>query len=164
MEQKSGNCVYVDMMLDSLVKKEGILTSLLEYTRKQETLLKDENLDMDEFQSLIDQKGLLVDQLNEMDEVFDAMFRRLEQELNENREQYKQKIQKMQEILPRISELGIQIQALEQQNNVHFKKYVTEKKKVIRDFYVNSKTVSNYHQNLRNVHQTDQSYFFDKTK
>ncbi len=164
MEQKSENCVYVDMMLDSLVKKEGILTSLLEYTRKQETLLKDENLDMDEFQSLIDQKGLLVDQLNEMDEVFDAMFRRLEQELNENREQYKQKIQKMQEILPRISELGIQIQALEQQNNVHFKKYVTEKKKVIRDFYVNSKTVSNYHQNLRNVHQTDQSYFFDKTK
>lgn len=164
MEQKSGNGVYVDMMLDSLVKKEGILTSLLEYTRRQETLLKDEDLDMDDFQSLIDQKGLLVDQLNEMDEVFDAMFRRLEQELNENREQYKKKIQQMQEILPRLSELSVQIQALEQQNNGHFKKYVTEKKKVIRDFYVNSKTVSNYHQNLRNAYQTDQSYFFDKTK
>ncbi len=164
MGQKSDNSVYVNMMSDSLTQKEGILKSLLEYTRKQGMLLQNEDMDMDDFQSLIDQKGLLVNRLNEMDEVFDALFRRVKDELEAHRERYVQEIREMQEILPHISDLSVQIQALEQQNDAHFKEYVAGRKKVIRDFHVNNKAVSHYHQNQRNAYQADQSYFFDKTK
>lgn len=164
MGEKSENAVYVGMMLDSLKRKEGILTSILTCTKRQETLLKDSDMDADEFQTLIDQKGALVDELNEMDEVFDVMFRRVESEVKANPALYEDKIKEMQKQIPLVSELGMQIQALEHQNEGHFKAYLARQKKEIREFHLNHRTVANYYQNMPNTHRREQSYFFDETK
>ena len=49
--------VYVSMMVDTLERKKIILEKLLHQTREQETLLKDEEMDVETFQNIIDQKG-----------------------------------------------------------------------------------------------------------
>lgn len=48
MERQNENSVYVNMMVDSLKRKKQILLFLLEKTKKQESLLKDEEMDPDE--------------------------------------------------------------------------------------------------------------------
>ena len=63
--------VYVNMMVDTLERKKTILEKLLCQTREQETLLKDEEIDVETFQNIIDQKGEEIEKLNQMDEGFD---------------------------------------------------------------------------------------------
>ena len=156
--------VYVNMMVDTLERKKNILETILHQTREQETLLKDEEMDIDVFQQIIDAKGKEIEELNQMDEGFDALFRHVEKEINENRENYRSQIQKMQHLIREVSELGIQIQALEHQNSGHFKIYLANQKKTVRNFYTNNRTAANYYQNMANAHKPGQSYFFNEKK
>lgn len=155
---------YVSMMVDSLRKKQGILEYLLAKTREQEILLKDDEMDMDRFQAIIEEKGQKIDELGKIDEGFDALFRHVEREIKSNRMAYKDQIQTMQKLIQRVSELGIQIQALEQQNSGHFKVYLANQRKNIREKRMNNKTAADYYQNMANVHKPEQSYFFNETK
>lgn len=164
MNEQSKNGVYVDMMRDALKRKKQILQGLLERTKHQETLLKDEEMDPEEFNATIEEKGTQIEELNKIDEGFDTLFKYVEKEITSNRMAYKEQIQEMQQLIGEVSELGIQIQALEHQNSGHFKVYLANQRKKIRDFHVNNKTASSYYQNMANVHKPDQSYFFNETK
>ena len=66
--------VYVNMMIDTLERKKVILEQILHQTKEQEILLKDEEMDMDAFQTIIDRKGEEIEKLNQMDEGFDTLF------------------------------------------------------------------------------------------
>ncbi len=158
------NSIYVNMMVDVLKRKERILTDLLEKTREQEELLKQEEMDQERFHEILDEKGELIEELNEIDEGFDALFQKVEQEIRTRREQYRDHIAEMQKRIGVVSELGIQIQALESQNSEHLKVYLAAQRKRIREFHVNQKTASNYYQNMANTHRNEQSYYFNEKK
>lgn len=161
---QSENSVYVDMMVDSLKKKKNALTAIMAETREQETLLKSESMDADRFQEILDAKGEQVEELNRLDEGFSVLFQRMEKEISANRAMYQPQIEIMQGLIREVSELGLQIQALEKQNSEHFKVYLARQRKDIREYRVNYKTVSNYYQNMTNVHKPGQSYFFNEKK
>lgn len=156
--------VYVNMMVDTLERKKAILQQILHLTKEQETLLKDEEMDVDAFQRILDLKGEEIEKLNQMDEGFDTLFHHVEKEINENRMAYKSQIQKMQKLINEVSELGIQIQALEHQNSGHFKVYLANQKQAVKKFHTNNRTAANYYQNMANVHKPGDSYFFNETK
>ncbi len=158
------NSIYVNMMVDVLKRKERILTDLLKMTREQEELLKQEEMDQEHFHEILDEKGELIEELNEIDEGFDALFQKVEQEIRTHREQYRDHIAEMQKRIGVVSELGIQIQALESQNSEHLKVYLAAQRKRIREFHVNQKTASNYYQNMANTHRNEQSYYFNEKK
>jgi hypothetical protein len=165
MENQVQNKVYVNMMVDTLIRKKRILTFLLEKTRKQEQLLKATgDMDADAFQALIEEKGTKIDELNTIDEGFDTLFKYVEKEIVANRAMYQEQIEQMQKLITEVSELGIQIQALEHQNSGHFKVYLANQKKTIREFHLNQRTVSTYFQNMSGTHKPEQSYFFNETK
>lgn len=164
MDNQSQNRVYVTMMVDTLKKKEQILRSLLERTKEQEALLRSEELDQDEFSATIEAKGTEIDELNEIDEGFDVLFKAVKQEFTSNRDEYRSQVVEMQSLISKISDLGVQIEALEKQNSERFKMYLSDKRREIHDFHVNNRTASNYYQNMANAHTTDQSYFFNKQK
>lgn len=156
--------VYVDMMVDALKRKQGILEDLYQQTKQQEILLKDEDMDMDAFQSIVEEKGVGIEKLNQLDEGFDALFRRVEKEIKARREEYKKEIECMQGLIEKVSGLAVQIQALEHQNAGHFKVYIANQKKKVKEFHMNQRTANNYYQNMANAHKPEQSYFFDETK
>lgn len=164
MNNQSQNSIYVSMMSDTLKKKKQILLFLLQKTREQEILLKDEEMSMEAFNATIEEKGDKIEELNRLDEGFDALFQRVKEEIVSNRMAYKTQIQEMQKLLGEVSDLGIQIQALEHQNSGHFKVYLANQRKSIREFHVNHKTASSYYQNMANAHKPEQSYFFNETK
>lgn len=164
MDKERQNSVYVNMMIDTLKRKESILTALYEQTREQEQLLREDEMDADRFQQLIDEKGTQIDELNKLDEGFDALFKMVEKEIVANREEYKEEVQKMQKQIGSVSELGVKIQALEHQNSDRLKAYLTRQRKTIRDFHINNKTAANYYKNMANTHKPEQSYFFNETQ
>lgn len=154
------NAVYIDMMADSLRRKREILQFLYDRTKRQEMLLVDEDMDTDEFKKLIDEKGVFIDELTRIDEGFDRLFGYVEKEIQANRMQYKEQIQKMQKMISEIVELGVQLQALEQQNTEHFEIFLNKKRKMIRTFHEGERTVNKYYQNMSGQNP----YFFDQSK
>lgn len=164
MAMEKRDSVYVNMLADVLKRKERILTVLLDLTKQQEVLLKEEELDQDRFQDILEEKGTLIDELNDIDEGFDALFKKVEQEIVSHRDQYRDKIKGMQARITAVSDLGMQIQALESQNSERLRAYFATQKKRIREFHINNKTASNYYQNMANTHKIEQTYYFDETK
>lgn len=164
MEKEFQNSVYVRMMADSLRKKENILQFLYDKTKEQESMLREKELDFDQFQLTLDEKGERIEQLDELDQGFDTLFRMVEKEIQEHRQNYRDEIVGMQERIRRISDLGVQIQALEHQNSERLKGVLAQKRNQIREFRVNEKTSSTYYKNMGNAHRSDQSYFFNEIK
>ncbi len=156
--------VYVKMMIDSLRRKESTLAILYQQTKEQEDLLAEEELNEARFHQLLDEKGKRIEELTELDKGFDVLFKKIETEISQHREEYKNEIRDMQERITRIADWSVKIQALEQRNSDHLKVYLAEKRKVIRDFHVNSKTAASYYKNMANAHKPEQSYFFNEKK
>ena len=141
MGNENENSVYVHMMVDSLKRKKQILMTLLSLTREQEQLLKDDELDADIFSAIIEEKGGQIDALNKIDEGFDTLFQYVKREIHANRMVYQSQIQAMQKLIGEVSELGIQIEALEHQNSGHFKVYLANQRKNIREKNARRKNV-----------------------
>lgn len=162
MVMKQQNSVYVKMMVDVLKRKERILVELMERTAEQETLLKQEELDQERFREILVEKGSLIEEMNDIDEGFDALFKKVEEEIVSHRESYWDSIEEMQKRIGVVSDLGLRIQALEAQNSEHLKVYLASQRKRIREFHVNNKTASSYYQNMANTHRPEQSYYFNE--
>lgn len=164
VEKEYENSVYVRMMADSLKKKEHILEFLYKKTAEQETILKSDEPDLEQFQQTIDEKGSQITQLDQLDQGFDTLFRLVEKEIQKNRRNYKEDIQEMQEQIRRVSDLSMKIQVLERQNSERLKGFLTRKKGEIREARLNGRTASSYYQNMANAHKSDQSYYLNEIK
>ena len=128
------NSVYVRMLEDVLKKKEHLLRDILERTREQEALLKQEELDQERFHEILEEKGRWIEALNEMDEGFDTLFAKVESEIRSHKDRYKENIQRMQKSIVIVSEYGMKIQALENQNSERLKAYLSAERKKIREY------------------------------
>ena len=95
----SNNSVYVRMMVDVLKRKEKILQRILKQTKEQEVILKQEDVDYERFQSILDEKGKQIDELNEIDEGFDALFKKVEKEITAHKANYLTEIATMQKLI-----------------------------------------------------------------
>ena len=158
------NSVYVRMLEDVLKKKEHLLRDILERTREQEALLKQEELDQERFHEILEEKGRWIEALNEMDEGFDTLFAKVESEIPSHKDQYKENIQRMQKSIVIVSEYGMKIQALENQNSERLKAYLSAERKKIREYHMNSQTASRYYRNMTNTHIPEQSFYFNQKK
>ncbi len=164
VEKEYENSVYVQMMADSLKKKEHILEFLYKKTAEQETILRSEDPDLEQFQQTIDEKGSQITQLGQLDDGFDTLFRLVEKEIQQNRSNYKEEIMEMQDRIRRVSELGMKIQVLERQNGERLKGFLAKKKSEIRGTRMGGRTASSYYQNMANAHKSDQSYYLNEIK
>ena len=107
---------YVLILRESLEKKVEILEHIQAENRKQRQVLEDNNSDVDEFEATLDYKASLVDQIVKLDDGFETLFARVEEELQANKETYKEEIRRMQELIRQITDLSTAVQAQEKEN------------------------------------------------
>ncbi len=156
--------VYINALKDSLSRKLSVVKALLQLTREQEELLKQENLDMECFNSILTEKDRLLRELSELDKGFDALFAKCDNELKEKKYLYQSQILEMQNLIRSITDCGIQVEGLEKKNKEQFQQYLSGARKEIKSFKVSNKTASSYYQNMANQHREWQSYFLDQKK
>lgn len=154
---------YIRMMLDILGKKESQLTSLLELTTAQEQILKREESDEDEFTDIIAKKREHLRKIEEADNGFQAIYNRIAEELQNNKEEYKAQILEMQGLITRVTDLGVRLSALEEKNKTTLEANLQGKRQNIRKFKVSKQTADKYYKNMIGM-QTGASYFMDQKK
>lgn len=156
--------VYVSALQDALQSKWEILKKMLELTQAQQEVLSAEDVDMERFDALVEEKDILLKRLERLDNGFQELFDKIGTKLKENAEQYKAQVLEMQNYIRTITDCSVKIQTLEQRNKEKFTAFVSGKRKEIREFKKSNKTAVSYYQNMANQHREWQSYFVDKKK
>lgn len=157
----TGKSNYLMIMVESLSKKITILEQLLEYTKEQEVLLEQQEFQMEEFGQLLDKKGELIDVLNTMDEGFEQVYERMEEEIKGRKEEYSAEILLMQQRIKNITDLSIKLQELEHKNKEKIEVQFSQKRNEIKTFRQSKDNVNKYYRTMSKTQVVD-SAFLDK--
>lgn len=154
---------YVDIMIQSLRKKIKVLEEIRNVNVTQQELLEDDKAHVEDFDKTVEDKSVLLEQLQQLDSGFDKLFERVRDELNNNREVYRDKIKIMQKLIRKITDLSMELQTQEARNkDLMTQKFVSvrQKAKVVR---TNSKAASQYYKNMMQLNVVDPQ-FMDQQK
>lgn len=154
---------YVKLLVDSMKRKEVLLRGILEDTREQSELLAKETLNYEAFEAIMEKKAKNIAEIDEIDQGFNVIFKRVETAMGQNRESFKEEILMMQKLISSVTECSVLIQALEKKNSTAFQLYLSNEKSKIREKKTSSMTASNYYKSMTNQHTAPPAYFIDKS-
>lgn len=160
MEQVSD---YLKVLEESLSRKLTVLQALLEASNRQGVLAEEETFDLDAFEGTMDQKEELLSQLEKLDEGFDSVFRKIETEVKENKELYKEEVQTLQQLIRQCTDASVEIQATEARNKAKLSVKFADQQKELRQVKTSNKVAATYYKSMTNTQNTD-SYYMDQKK
>ena len=154
---------YVQILRESLEKKVEILEHIQAENQKQKQVLEDNNSDVDEFDATLDYKDSLIEQRLKLDDGFEALFARVGEELEANKEQSKDEIHRMQDLIRQVTDLSTAIQAQERENEKLAKQRFTYVRKQVQKVRKSQKAVNSYYHNMLKEGAVEPQ-FMDKSK
>ncbi|MDD6203315.1 MAG: flagellar protein FliT [Lachnospiraceae bacterium] len=154
---------YLQIMQQSLCEKKEILTAIEEKSRQQAQLIAKEDFSLEEIDKNMDEKSELIDKLTLLDNGFDSLYEKVRQELNDNKELYREQIKAMQELISGIMEKSASIEALEARNKAAIEEYFRNRKKELKSNRRVSDVAYQYYKSAKNLEYVD-SQFLDQKK
>ena len=148
--------VYITILSDSLRKKIDVLQNILDLTKEQGQILSEsdiEKMDVDGFDRIVEKKYELLNEMQELDNGFDSVYKKIGKMLADNKDMYKSEILQMQNLIRTITNIGMELESLEQQNKTKFNTYIRNKRHAINDFKQSNRvaTVSYTHLTLPTI-------------
>lgn len=143
---------YLQIMIESLEKKNTMLDDIIEKNRKQAECIDTKEfdaIDWDDFNLLITEKEIIIEKLNNMDEGFQNLYDKIKVQLEENKDKYVSEIRRIQELIKILGEKNIQIQTEEEKNRQMIEKVLMGRKKVIRRSRSGIKVAQSYVQTMQ---------------
>jgi len=156
------NQQYLDILEDSLVKKNHILDEIKRINDEQKECLQKEDIQFEDFDEYIEKKAEYIEELEKLDEGFETLYARVEDELKDNREQYADQIRNMQQLIREITDKSATIQAQESRNREYINNYFGKRRSEIREGRRNSKAAMNYYKVQSNTTYTEATFMDSK--
>ena len=100
---------YINILLQDLRKKNLVLDQIIEANLKQRDALEDPNLDPDDFDTIVEHKAKLIEQLEQLDDGFEQIYARVREELMTNKAQYAGEIKEMQALIRQMTDKSASI-------------------------------------------------------
>lgn len=154
---------YMSMLIASQEKKLELLEKAIELDREQEEIITGEKPDMGALDANIDAKGALVDELDRLDDGFEALYAKVRDEFINNKDAHKEEIRTLQELIRKITEKIAEVEAIEARSKVNFESFMKKRRHMIKDNRNSVKAANTYAVNMRKMSRTD-SYFVDNKK
>ena len=143
-----GNKTYVSILRNTLVRKYQVLIRYIEVMEEFERQLDNNTITAETFDGILSEREELIKQLDSLDSGFESIYTKVEEEIKENKSFYEGDIRIMQEYIPKITDLGVKISAIESKNKSRIEVFLTTKKQEVKSFKISSKTASNYYKNM----------------
>lgn len=158
------NKTYIQIMIDTLIKKIEVLQEIERITLRQSEILSDFNFDEEEFEKTLEKKGIRLRELQRLDQGFEDMYERARTSLaQESGTQYEQG-RLLQERIHTCMDLGVRIEAAERRNRQRFEQSMLYKRQGIGQFHAKNQAANLYYSHMANQHMNGASYFMDKKK
>jgi len=153
---------YLTILIESLEKKIDILDQLLDCNERQSEVIK-ANLNLDEFEKIVDEKGGFIDSLNRIDLGFQSVYDRIKVELIDNKQEYKKEIEGLQRLISQIAEKSVALETSELRNKQAVENYFSFTRNQLQLNKKNVKAASDYYKSMSQVNYVD-SQMIDKKK
>lgn len=153
---------YIEIMIQSLRKKNQVLDKILELSRGQSAWLDDIALTPEDFEANVGEKAALIEELEELDNGFEALYERVAGQLQENREQYREEILVMQKLIGQITDKSVEIQAVEARNKEQVEARFSTIRKQIKQVKDSQKIVKEYYKNMQKINYVDPQFMDNK--
>lgn len=151
---------YLSVLEESLQKKLQVMEKIQAYNLRQEEIFRSEQVELAKFDEYVEEKGALIDQLTALDNGFETLYRKVAEELSENRERYAEQIRRLQALVTRVTEESVAIQAQEARNKKLIEDYFRRERIHIGQSRRNSKAAYDYYKNMSRTGM-NQSQFLD---
>ena len=159
MEKKE----YIPIMIQSLKKKNQILDSIIQINQRQKEELENPALDPDEFEKTFEEKAALIEELDTLDVGFQELYDHVKEELDGNREAYRDAIVEMQDYIRMLTDKSADIQAQEARNKELMQQKFQAVRRQAKEVRKSQKVVNQYYRNMmKNGYMEPQ--FTDKKK
>lgn len=149
------------VLKESLEKKIRVLDEIYRISQYQQELLAAKPVNYKQFDAYVEDKDVCIQNLNKLDEGFELLYDRVADELKEHREQYKQLIGELQELIGQITDRSMAIQALEERNKQTLQTVFLEERKELGKGRRSVSVAQNYYKNMNHATFTD-SRFMDQ--
>ena len=146
---------YLNLLKDSLAKKEKILIDLQAKSEEQGELVKEKEVDWDEFTRLVDEKGELVDEILKLDEGIDSLYSRIKEGLEENKDKYKETILEIKELIKSVTEKSTNLEATELRNKTVIESAFANTRKEIKQSKLGQKAAADYYNKMNKINTID---------
>lgn len=152
----------VQILADSLEKKNQILDQLIGLLKKQEDVLKADALDMDALNSLLEEQGGLIEQLDKLDAGFEALYERTREEIQANRDTYRSEIKRMQEAISRITAKVVSINADNMRNKKLADSRFRDEKQTIAQNLSKNRAAKDYYNSMNRLNHIPPQFYDNK--
>ena len=154
---------YLQLLIQSLEKKITVLDHIVQLNNQQKNLLLREEVDLDEWNGIIEEKAKSIDQINFLDEGFEEVYNRVKDMLISRREEFQSEIRTLQGLIGKITDRSVQVQTGEQQNKELAQLQFGRIKKKMRTVRQTSQAVQSYSNSMKKLNFVD-AQFLDKKK
>lgn len=152
---------YIEIMTDGLRKKSTLLDAITESNLKLEQVICQQEMDMEAFKTLLDEKDDYAKQIKQLDEGFQSLFDKIADEVRSNKEKYRQQILDMQQLIREITDKAVQIQETESKQRLTIEGQFSRMRKKLRVAKQGMDVAQNYYKSMSKLNIVD-SQFLDK--
>lgn len=139
---------YLTVLEESLRAKLQVMEEIQQYNLRQQEIFQSDQVDMDQFDGYVEEKGVLIDRLNSLDNGFESLYGKVAGELADNREKYADQIKRLQELVTEVTDKSVMIQAQEARNKKLVEGYFQKAKRNLGDNRKTSKAAYDYYRNM----------------
>ena len=150
-------------MVQSLQKKLEVLNGIIEKNVEQRQILEQEELDTDAFEQNVKLKSDLVDQIEFLDDGFEELYGRVKSLIETEKQEHKEEIQLMKQLITGITEKSVTIQSQEARNRKLVEQRFSQERKKVRSMRNTSTVANQYYKNMSRLNVVD-AQFMDKKK
>lgn len=150
------------ILLQSLEKKAKLLDEMIRQNGVQETILKEESLDMDAFDEAIDQQGVYLEELDRLDQGFEAVYDRVREELLQDKARYRVEILRMKELIQQITDKIVTLNAGNMRNKMLAENQFSKKRVAIGTGASKNKAARNYYNNMNRLNYVSPQFYDNK--
>ena len=146
---------YLIVLRDSLIKKDSILKELIEKSEKQAEIVKAEQIDWDEFNKIVEEKGEMIDEIMKLDDGFETLFARIKEGLEQNKDQHKEIIKEIKGLVKAVTEKSSNLQAIEYRNKSAIEKAFASTRREIKQSKLGQKAAADYYNKMNKINVID---------
>lgn len=150
------------ILLQSLEKKNKLLDQMIAQNRVQEQFLKQEEFDMDAFDEMIDKQSSYVEELEKLDQGFEAVYDRVREELIENKDKYRTEIARMKEQIQQITDKIVTLNAGNMRNKMLAENQFKKRKSAIGSGISKNRVAKNYYNSMNNLNYVSPQFYDNK--
>ena len=139
---------YLNILEESLQKKLQVMAKIQDYNLRQQEIFRSDNVELDKFDEYVAEKGALIDELTALDNGFETLYGKVAEELADNRERYAEQIKRLQELVSRVTEESVGIQAQEARNKKLVEDYFRRERNNLNRNRKSSKAAYDYYKSM----------------